>query len=177
MATDSTSLRDAMAAARDQHAVSLLNRSREKPTLVVFLRHAGCPFCAEAIADVSKQRAAIESRSVNIVFICQWPDGQALHLFENAGIADLPRIHDPNCSLYNAFGLRRGNLWQIAGPFVWFRVLQAAIAGHRVGRVLGDAFQMPGTFLIRDGEIIHRYKHRSQASRPDYLRIANQQSR
>ena len=176
MAPDTTSLTEAMAAARDQHGVSLLDHSRERSTLVVFLRHAGCPFCAEAISDVSKQRTAIEGRSVHIVFVCQWPDGQALHLFENAGIVDLPRIHDPKRTLYNAFGLRRGNLWQIGGPFVWFRVLQAALTGHRVGRVLGDAFQMPGTFLIRDGEIIHRYKHRSQASRPNYLRLANQQS-
>ena len=58
MAPDTTSLTEAMAAARDQHGVSLLDHSRERSTLVVFLRHAGCPFCAEAISDVSKQRTA-----------------------------------------------------------------------------------------------------------------------
>lgn len=165
-------LQQAIAEARDQHGRSLLDHSRDRHTLVVFLRHAGCPFCAETLSDLATQRTDLEASGVNILLVCQWPQGQAMHLFENAGLTELPRIHDPERSLYAAFGLKRGNLWQIGGPFVWFRVLQAALAGHRVGKALGDAFQMPGAFLIRDGKILKRYRHRSQASRPDYKALA-----
>jgi peroxiredoxin len=162
----------AMAAARTQTGRTLLEVSNEGPTVVVFLRHAGCPFCREALADVARDRGAIAGKGSRIVLVYQWNPGEADELFERAGVGDVPRIADPDRALYRAFGLRRGNLWQLASPFVVWRVVVAGSAGHRVGKVLGDAFQMPGTFLVHKGRVIREFRHRSQAARPDYAALA-----
>ncbi|MDX2114256.1 MAG: redoxin domain-containing protein, partial [Planctomycetota bacterium] len=136
-------LEDTMAGAVTTAGLSLLEMSEQRPTLVVFLRHSGCPFCIEAMADVARQRRAIEQSGVQVVLAHMGPE-PAGEIFEANGVGDLPRISDPEQKLYRAFGLRRGNLWQLGGPKVWWRVFQALSAGRRVGRVVGDAWQMPG---------------------------------
>lgn len=169
---EETGLRDAIASARAQDGRSLAEISSGRSVLVVFLRHSGCPFCREAIADASRVIDRLRSEQVELVFVTQWPPGPEDELFDKAGLSSALRIDDPDRSLYRAFELKRGNLWQIAGPFVWLRVLSAGLRGHRVGRAVGNAFQMPGVFLVRDGRVIRSYRHRSQASRPDLCALA-----
>jgi len=53
------------------------------------------------------------------------------------------------------------------------RGIQAGIVeGHGLGRLAGDAFQMPGVFLVFHGQVIRSYRHQSTADRPDYLGFA-----
>ena len=70
--------------------------------------------------------------------------------FEAYGLADVPRVTDPDRTLYRAFKLRRGRLRQLFGFRVWRRAFSAALRGHWPGSLQGDSFQMPGLFLIRD---------------------------
>ena len=41
-----------------------------------------------------------------------------------------------------------------------------------VGKVVGDVLQMPGVFLLNNGDIIADFKSTSLADRPDYLELA-----
>lgn len=152
--------------------VSLEELQRDRTTLVVFLRHSGCPFCREALADVAKNRPAIDARGVQVVLVCQWADGAADHLFDKAGVRDVPRLHDPDGALYRAFEIKRGNLWQLFSPWVLLRVIQVSFAGHMAGKAVGDVFQMPGAVLVKGGRVLHRVRYRSQATRPDYAAAA-----
>ncbi|MEO7962475.1 MAG: hypothetical protein ABIT38_01045, partial [Gemmatimonadaceae bacterium] len=61
--------RDAMARAISNEGTSLLALSNDKPRLVVFLRHGGCTFCKEALADLRQQRRGIEAAGVEIVLV------------------------------------------------------------------------------------------------------------
>lgn len=151
---------------------SLLDLSHDKPTLVVFLRHSGCPFCLEALHDIQRQRRVIEDAGTQIVLVHMGPEEADFKMFEAHGVQDLPRIADPDQSLYRSFGLRRGSLWQLGGPKVWLRVFRAVAVGKRVVKASGDAWQMPGVFLLHRGEVIAAYRHTSQADRPDYTRLA-----
>ncbi|MBL0926571.1 MAG: AhpC/TSA family protein [Phycisphaerales bacterium] len=151
---------------------SLLDLCRGRAVLVVFLRHSGCPFCHEALADLARQRAAIEGAGVGIAIVHQGREADWGGLFSKYGVQDLPRVADPDRRLYRAFELRRGNLWQMFGPKIWWRAPMAILRGARPGRSVGDAFQMPGAFVVRDGEIISAFRHRSQADRPDYAGMA-----
>jgi hypothetical protein len=82
------------------------------------------------------------------------------------------RICDREQNLYRAFGLKRGKLLQLFGPKVLWRGFQAGLlAGHGIGRVTADSFQMPGLFLLDKAGIVRRYRHRSAADRPDYAAI------
>lgn len=178
--TSSTSLenteRDALAGAmRDavtNGGKSLRELTDARPQLVVFLRHAGCPFCREAASDLSARRKTIEARGVGLVLVHQNTEPEAKEFFAMYGLEDVPRISDPERALYRAFDLKRGSLWQIFGPKVWWRSIVALVGGHRAGRVAGDAFQMPGAFLIDSGVIVSAHRHRSQADRPDYDELA-----
>ncbi len=137
--------------------------------LVVFLRCRGCPFCHEAMSDLKKRRGALGDRGASIVLVHQLPAGLAQAWLDKAGLGDCPHISDPELGMYRAFELSRGSPMQLAGPKVLLRMIQAALAGHFVGKVAGDAMQMPGVFVVEDGRVVASFRHRTQADRPDYL--------
>lgn len=172
MNDDPRELEKALAGAVTNAGESVLEMSRRGRVMLVFLRHTGCPFCREAMADVRRLRAGIE-RSARLVFVHQAPEDEANRgFFEAAGVGDVPRVSDPERGLYRCVGLRRGGLWAIFGPYIWFRSVQAMLTGRKLGRMIGDVFQMPGVIVIEDGRIVASYRHRSQADRPDYVGVA-----
>ncbi len=71
--------------------------------------------------------------------------------------APFPCLADRRREGYRTFGLRRGNLWSVLlNPAVLRRGFQAGRKGHHIEKIVGDAFQMPGTFII-DREGVIRY--------------------
>lgn len=162
----------ALRTARCQNGESLLSLSRRRPRLVVCLRHLGCTFCRESLADLSRLRPEIEATGAGIVLVHPGSDDFAADLFETYGLGDLPRFADPDRLLYRSLGLERGTLLQVLGPRVVWRAVSATLRGHRPGRKDGDVWQMPGVFLIDDGRLVRTFRHRDVAERPDYRAIA-----
>jgi peroxiredoxin len=170
-------VREAMAQARTARGESLLEMSRRGAVLVVFLRHLGCTFCREALADLRARRGEIEGRGVTICLVHMSEDAEAGAFFARYGLGDVARISDPGRGLYRAFELRRGNLWQLFGPSVIARGIAAFVrGGHGVGRLRGDGFQMPGAFVVRDGRIVRAFRHAAASDRPDYCALAGAES-
>lgn len=154
------------------HGDTLDAVSRDRPALVVFLRHGGCPFCREALAEIARRRAEIERPGTRIVLVHMLPDAAAAAFFARYGLDDLPRISDPDRTVYAAFELRRGGLMQVMGPRVWWRGLTAMLNRHGVGRPVGDVFQLPGAFLVHRGEIVKAFRPATSAGQPDYVELA-----
>jgi len=169
------SFEEAIENAATQQGESLAGLARRAPTLIVFLRHAGCTFCREAMADLARLRPEIERRGVRIAIVHQSPEEPYTRaFFERYGLADVARISDPNRRLYHAFDLKRGSLRELFGLKTWLRgAIAAVLKGRRVGALRGDGFQMPGTFLLHQGSILKAHRHRSAADRPDYAAIAS----
>jgi hypothetical protein len=166
------SLQEALESARDQHGKSLLTLGQESPLLVTFLRHQGCTFCREALADLSKQRVEIESNGTKLALVHMSNDSDIAPLIEHYRLSDIARISDPTCALYQAFSLPRGSIANLFGPQVMARAIPALVAGNGFGPINGDGYQMPGVFLIRDGEIVSAYRHQTAADRPEYSQMA-----
>ncbi|GAB5443038.1 MAG: hypothetical protein Fues2KO_33870 [Fuerstiella sp.] len=160
-----------MARMMSQRGATLSELSRHKPVLVVFLRHSGCTFCREAVADIAEQRKKIESLGTQIVFV-HMGQSEPEDLLQQHGLADLHCFRDPVCSLYDAFGLRMGSFRQLLGPHVLWRAFAARMRGIKGGAFDGNVFRMPGVFLLLDGEIVRSYRHASAADRPDYVDLA-----
>jgi peroxiredoxin len=161
--------------ARTQLGVTLDELSRLSPILLVFLRHTGCTFCREALADLARQRGEIEASGVRIALVHMSTEKQGECFLRRYGLEALPRVSDPRRSLYRAFGLGRGGLLRLFGPKVWIRGFEAGILRrHGIGRLVGDGFQMPGVFLVFHGEVLASYRHHTAADRPDYLSMARQ---
>ena len=155
-----------------QQGFSLYELSALRPTLTVFLRHAGCPFCREALEDLSKLRPAIERRGAGLAFVHMSSELEAQKFFSEYGLADVPRFSDPSGLLYRAFALRRAAWRDILGPRVWKRGFRAALLkGHGFGVPESDAFRMPGVFLVSEGVVVAQHRHASPADRPDYLSL------
>lgn len=172
-AAEAAGLEAALGGAKDQSGRTLGELNREKPILVVFLRHAGCTFCRETLADLRDQRARVEAAGVTPVLVHMGSDASAAAFFGKYGLADVPRVSDPEKRLYRAFDLRRGSLGQLFGIRVWLRGFEAGVlGGHGVGMLQGDGFQMPGAFVVHRGRIVRAFRHRDAADRPDYDRMA-----
>ncbi len=155
---------------------SVLALSRKKPVLLVFLRQFGCPFCREAMTDLSEQRRRIETGGVEPVLVHMASEHYAAQILSVYGLEDLQRVSDPEQVFYQSFGLERGNIWQIFGFKTWWRMMNASLLnGHLLGKVKGDQYQMPGVFLLEDAEIKDSFKHRKPSDRPRYFELAHAQ--
>lgn len=91
---------------------------------------------------------------------------QAQALCDRFG-APFPCLADPSREGYRTYGLKRGSVMEVMGPAAILRGARAASKGHFVERVRGDAFQMPGTFIIdRDGLVRYTRYARHSADHP-----------
>lgn len=152
---------------------TLAQLSSNQRLLVVFLRHSGCTFCREALADLQQVRSQIEGAGTRIALVHMTTDDDFRPFAEKYRLADLPRFADPQRQLYQEFELAPGSISQVLGWKVWWRGFRAAIlGGHGFGGVRESMFQMPGTFLIENGKILRSYPYKSAADRPDYQEMS-----
>ncbi|MDB5390763.1 MAG: alkyl hydroperoxide reductase/Thiol specific antioxidant/Mal allergen [Planctomycetaceae bacterium] len=165
-------LQAALLEAKTQSGISLDELSRRSPVLVVFLRHAGCPFTREAISELAAQQKSIAIAGTVLVFVHMLEESAAAPLFELRGMGDVLRISDPTQKLYQAFELRRGSVWQVAGPGTWWRGLKTVLSGNGFGVPAGDILQLPGAFLLQDGRIVKAFRHKTSSDRPNYQELA-----
>jgi len=157
-----------LAEARTTTGASLAELSQNRPVLAVFLRHSGCTFCRETMADLAARRTALEAAGTTLALVHMSTPDDFARLAHSYQLGDVPAFADPERRLYRGLGLRRGRLRQLLGPSVWRRGFTAWRAGHAVGRLDGDGTQMPGAFLIHHGKVVRRFVHQTAADRPDY---------
>lgn len=168
MAIDSSILSEMIT----NRGVSLKEMSEKKPVLLVFLRRFGCTFCREALDDLSKIRPEIEEKGVNVIFVHMANNEEAETYFSQYNLPDSIHVSDEESKFYQAFGLLKGNFRQLFGLSVMMRGFKLAMEkGYGIG-FLGDGFQMPGIFLLRNNEILNSYIHDTAADKPDYFEIA-----
>ena len=139
--------------------------------LVVFIRHAGCTFCREALAELATDREQLAAAGLKLAVGHMSSSASAGTLLARYGLDDVDHFSDPDCRLFRAFDLARGSLWQVLGPDVWLRALPA-LAKYGLGKIEGDGFQLGGAFLIRDGKVIAAKRLTSSAERINFARLA-----
>ena len=140
-----------------------------RPTLLVFLRHLGCPFCKEAIRDLRKLTEKDPSYPA-VLFFSQSCADEALPFFER----NWPQarvICDPDKEFYSAMQLRQGTFSQIWGLRVWTCSVRALAKGHVMTKPIGDPWLMPGVFLVRGNEILWSHQYEHQGDNPDWSKI------
>ena len=158
---------------KTQAGKTLGELSNERPLLLVFLRHFGCTFCREAVAEIAELRKDIEAKGTQLAFVhLSDDDEKAQNFFAAHGLQDVPRFADPHGILFQSLGLVRA-IWRAYLNFESIlRTLIAWLNGHWMGMPAGDVIRMPGTFLIQNGEIRKAFRHRLVSDRPDYLEMA-----
>ena len=166
------SIVEALEIAVTRTGVRLVDLCEVSPVLLVFLRHAGCTFCREALSDLARERKVIASTGTKIVLIHMGDATGIETLLIKYELENIERISDPEQHLYRAFGLKRGKLRQLFGPKVLWRAFgRGVLARHGSAWQAADSSQMPGLFLVDETRIIRRFRHKTAADRPDYAGI------
>ena len=148
---------------------SLYDLSYDSPILLVFLRHFGCTFCREAMADLRERKAEIRAMGASIVLVHLSDDETAKDYFEKYGLSDVEFITDPEAKHYAEFGLLKGSFNQLFGLKTWMRTIESTVVKRHGGsKPIGDGFQMPGVFMLHEGRIKERFVHKYISDRPDY---------
>ena len=120
---------------------------KDKPLILVFLRHFGCIFCREQIAGLR------EFKTENIVLVGMGRI-QETQEFKRKMEIPQPVVSDPNKLLYDAFGLRRSSFGQQINPTLMRKSLKLFQNGHRQGLMKQNPWMLAGVFRIeRDGEV------------------------
>lgn len=148
----------------------LLHLTFQQPVMLIFLRHFGCTFCREALDDISRKRDEIENMGTKLVMVHMTDFKTAEHYFNRFNIRDAVHISDPTCRFYTAFGLTKGTTTQLFGLQTWIKGFNSSVLkGRGVGLPVGDGFQMPGVFVLQDGEVKEEFIHKVVSDRPDYV--------
>lgn len=159
--------------------ITLLNASGEPvqlsslwakhPLLLAFTRHFGCPQCKEMLEELVTGQDQIEKAGLGIAVIMQ-ATPEATAGFAQKYAPGLLCLSDPERKAYQAYGLERGNLFQIfLNPKIWSATLSARKKGYAVEAPPDgqDAMQMSGTFIIsRKGRIELPYYYDHIADHP-----------
>lgn len=167
---------DPLVHAISQHGQTLRELSRRKKLLVVFLRHSGCTFCRQSLADIARLRPQIEAQGTTIALV-HLGEKDPEHLLEINGLQDVHCFRDPYGKLYRSFGLGLGEFRQLFGLKVWWAAAKAFCCGHTIGKLDGNGFQMPGVFLLKDGKVIKSHRHETVADRPEYALLCRDEEK
>lgn len=152
---------------------TLFSQSQSARLLLIFLRHLGCTFCKEALADLGRLQAAIAAAGARIVLVHMGEPALIRVLLAKYRLpSNTLTVSNPSREVYTAFGLKRGTPAELFGPEVIARGLQSTVSGHIQLTVKGDPFQMPGAFVIHKGEVVIEHPFRHAGVRPDYLALA-----
>jgi hypothetical protein len=144
---------------------SLWDASHHQPIALVFLRHFGCTFTRQILRSLEGIEQTATTHGARLVLIHMLKEGNELKYLASHG--GIPRIADPHCDLYRAFGLGKGGFMELFGPRVWLMGMLAIFKGCGVGHLAGDGRQMPGAFLFHQGKIISSQRARDASDLPD----------
>jgi len=142
-------------------AVSLASLWASGPLVLVFLRHAGCPFSRDMIGQLRRRAFEFAAREATVALVLPVDVAHA------RAACDPPSgfvcLADPRGEGYRAYGLARGSLWQVAGPAVLLATARAVLAGHLPGIPRGDLYLLGGAFVVGPcGRL--RYVHRARTA-------------
>ncbi len=146
----------------------------EKPLMLVFLRHFGCPFCKESLLQLAEHHRQLEAEGIGIVLVYMVDDKTAEAYLTEYGLNDVAQVSDPEEIFYKSFRLKRGSFLQLFGLKVWVRWVELAFRKKLFNtKPAGDVAQMPGIFLLQEGKVVKEFVHKSVADSPDYTFFLN----
>ncbi len=140
---------------------------RERPALILFLRHFGCSCLAERREKLREEIPAYEEEGAQVVAVCQGEPERTAAVAERRGYP-FPLLCDPDRRAYTLYGLLEGTAPQILHDFAWEpgdretgeKLMTSRRATERA--FVDNPWQLPGEFVISQaGKLIltHRYQY------------------
>jgi hypothetical protein len=149
------SVLDAPVEGRNLRPGTLRDQLGARPTLLVFLRHLGCLFTREWLAELRGAAASDPSFPASLFFHLGTTE-QGEVLFADVG-PEVRAVADPKRFFYKALGVPSASVVQLLDPRVWACGIRAFREGHKPGKPVGDPLVMPGLFLVEGGQVTWRF--------------------
>lgn len=78
-----------------------------------------------------------------------------------------PLLVDRTKQTYRALEMKRGTLWDVAGPPVWLRFAKGIFGGHGVDKPKQDPLQMGGVLVVdRGGDVLYEFRASASSDAP-----------
>jgi peroxiredoxin len=149
-----------------QGPVRLSERWSERPLVVAFMRHFGCPFCREHLIQLGRSYEELRAAGGDVIAVFQYRAEPTMSFCRSRGVP-FECLGDPTRAGYKAVGLERGERKEYMGLKIYRHWIRAAKVGAYVGKPQGDIAQRPGTFVVdRGGEVVFAHYNRTSPDNP-----------
>lgn len=135
---------------------------RDRPLVVLLLRHFGCPVCREQLHLGQRMLAEVRERGADMIAVVHSSGAQAA-AFARQEQVDLTVLGDPDQRLYRLLGMKRGNLFEVTLKPLLLRPITGLRRMTRIGRPGRDIRQLGGVAII-DAAGVLRWCYRADDS-------------
>ncbi|RCS40601.1 AhpC/TSA family protein [Bremerella cremea] len=152
--------------AADGQKVTVAQLYRFRPVLLQFSRHMGCVFCIDHAKQLLKHYEMLKRHGLDVALVIMGGAPEAQEFRDRLKLT-YPVYGDPDQIVYRAFNVPRGNVWQVAGPQLWWEGLKA-LSRSGMGCPRGDLMQLGGSYLIdTNGQIVWSFRPASSVDFPN----------
>ena len=160
-----TALAEATVLTIDGEAVTFKSLYQDRRTMVVFVRHFGCIFCRERLAELAACLPRLEAEGMRAVVIGNGTPLMAQAFSETLNV-QLALYTDPSRTVFKLAQMKR-NFG--LGFSTISRGIRSWKAGHRQGAVAGDPWQQGGCLVIDpDGRVLAAERDRDAGNLIDF---------
>ena len=137
----------------------------DRVAVVVWLRHFGCLFCRQQVAELRPHEGDFEARGARLVFIGNGSPTEA-RTFRDEWCAGCTLLTDPHLRSYREIGARSG-VASTLGPRAWVAGIRAFAGGARQTMVKGAPFQQGGVLVVAPGDdVLYSYLSKAAGDHP-----------
>ncbi|KAF3059693.1 putative alkyl hydroperoxide reductase subunit c thiol specific antioxidant protein [Daldinia childiae] len=141
----------------------------DKPTVIVFLRHCGCPFAEKAFKNLTS--TSTQYKDVHFIAVSHSsPEATERWVIEVGGNWEVQVVVDYERELYAHWGLGIGTTWQIMGPMSLYKTFRLGKDENIWNRATesGNRWQTSGAFALdQDGMVKYSRVAASSSELPD----------
>lgn len=130
---------------------------REKPAILVFLRHFGCLHCREHAVQLAQRHDEVRRQGGEVVAIGTGDTRYARHFVEDEHIPYLVLVDD-DARAARAASVTNASWWRLLHPSTWKATVETWRRGHRVHKAGKRVTQLGATFVVGPGDRV-RYAH------------------
>ncbi|KAH9900552.1 hypothetical protein F4778DRAFT_739449 [Xylariomycetidae sp. FL2044] len=142
----------------------------DKPTIIVFLRHCGCPFAEKVFKRMTRLSTAHED--VHFIAVSHSsPEATERWVVQVGGNWNVQVVVDYERELYAQWGLGISNTWHVLSPLTLYKTLQLGKSENIWNRPTesGNRWQKSGAFALTADGIVRWAKVAASADDlPDF---------
>ncbi|KAH6661122.1 hypothetical protein BKA67DRAFT_550237 [Truncatella angustata] len=142
----------------------------DKPTLVVFLRHCGCPFAEKTFKKLTKISSMYQDVLHCVAVSHSEPESTERWVVQVGGNWEVQVVVDHEREMYAQWGMGISNTWHVLGPMTLYKTFQLGKQENVWNRPTesGNRWQTSGAFAVdKDGTVRWAKIATSAADMPD----------